>query len=201
VIVLHLFYRIVQADLHLAQLLTIPVFVWATIVYLIVAFCSDRVGKRVVFMVPAAVISIIGYSILLSVSVSNTPVLYFALFLVSPGVYIIVGLNVVWLLNSHAGYHKRATAIGMNQTIGNTAGIVVSLSHSAQLLHNTANMQTDVIFSLLFGRYRPVRSIPAKSTGATLSAIASRLPLSAWPSWAILPCSSGSAAKTKYASA
>jgi hypothetical protein len=56
--------------------------------------------------------------------------LYFSTFLIAPGVYIIVGLNVSWLLNSHAPYYKRATAIRMNQSIGNSAGVVVSCQNA-----------------------------------------------------------------------
>lgn len=37
-----------------------------------------------------------------------------------------LGLNYVWMLGSHAGYYKRATAVGINLTIGNSAGLVVS---------------------------------------------------------------------------
>lgn len=37
-----------------------------------------------------------------------------------------LGLNYVWMLGSHAGYYKRATAIGINMTVGNSAGLVVS---------------------------------------------------------------------------
>ncbi|CAM1511918.1 Fc.00g094310.m01.CDS01 [Cosmosporella sp. VM-42] len=55
----------------------------------------------------------------------ETGALYFSLFVIPPGIFIIVGLNCAWLLNSHAGYHKRAMAIGMNQSIGNSAGVVV----------------------------------------------------------------------------
>jgi hypothetical protein len=34
-----------------------------------------------------------------------------------------LGHNYVWMLNSHAGYHKRATAIGINTTVGNCAAL------------------------------------------------------------------------------
>jgi hypothetical protein len=40
-----------------------------------------------------------------------------------------LGLNYVWMLNSQAGYFKRATAIGINMTVGNCAGLVVSNPH------------------------------------------------------------------------
>jgi hypothetical protein len=37
-----------------------------------------------------------------------------------------LGLNYVWMLGSHAGYYKRATAIGINMTVGNCAGLVIA---------------------------------------------------------------------------
>lgn len=37
-----------------------------------------------------------------------------------------LGMNYIWMLNSHAGYYKRATAIGINMTMGNSAGLIVS---------------------------------------------------------------------------
>ena len=36
-----------------------------------------------------------------------------------------LGGNYVWMLGSHAGYYKRATAIGINMTVGNSAGLVI----------------------------------------------------------------------------
>lgn len=45
-----------------------------------------------------------------------------------------LGLNYVWMLNSHAGYVKRATAIGLNMTIGNCAGLVIG-----QIFKNTTS--------------------------------------------------------------
>lgn len=36
-----------------------------------------------------------------------------------------LGGNYVWMLNNHAGYYKRATAIGINMTVGNCAGLVI----------------------------------------------------------------------------
>jgi hypothetical protein len=45
-----------------------------------------------------------------------------------------LGLNYVWMLNSHAGYYKRATAIGINMTVGNCAGLVIG-----QIFKNTTS--------------------------------------------------------------
>jgi hypothetical protein len=107
------------------QLLTIPVYFGASSAYLIVSLFSDRTRKRYFFMLPAALVTAVGYAINVGVPMGQRGALYFSTFLIAPGIYIIVGLNATWLLNSHAGYYKRATAIGMNQSIGNSAGVVV----------------------------------------------------------------------------
>ncbi|KAH7412724.1 major facilitator superfamily domain-containing protein [Cadophora sp. MPI-SDFR-AT-0126] len=107
------------------QLLTIPVFFWAASAYVFVSFMSDRYKIRVAFMLPAGLITAIGYALQIGIPVHIRGALYFSTFLIAPGIYCILGLNATWLLNSHAGYYKRATAIGMNQSIGNCAGLVV----------------------------------------------------------------------------
>ncbi|KAK9419592.1 putative Alcohol acetyltransferase [Seiridium unicorne] len=68
------------------------------------------------------------------VSMELRGVLYLACFIIVPGVYCMLGLNYVWMLNSHAGYFKRATAIGVNMTVGNCAGLVIG-----QIFKNTTS--------------------------------------------------------------
>lgn len=113
-------------DTVTTQLLTIPVFIWASAAYLFVSWLSDRYQKRYFFMVPAVLLTAVGYAVNLGVPSHSRGALYFSTFLIAPGIYIIVGLNCTWLLNSHAGYYKRATAVGVNQALGNSAGVVVS---------------------------------------------------------------------------
>ena len=108
------------------QLLTVPVYIWASFVYITISFFSDRIQRRAVFMVPMALVTAAGYSMMLGVSMTSTGVLYFATFVTATGIYCVVGLNVTWVSNSNAGYYKRAAAIGLQQTIGNSAGIMVS---------------------------------------------------------------------------
>lgn len=75
-------------------------------------------------MIPAGLVTAVGYAIDLESNSRGT--LYCATFLIGPGIYIIAGINSTWVLNCPAGYYKRATAIGMNQSLGNCAGLVVS---------------------------------------------------------------------------
>ena len=76
-------------------------------------------------MVPLALITAVGYAMQLSVAVSSTSILYISTFITATDVYCVVSLNVTWIINNSAGYFKRATAIGLQQTIGNSAGIMV----------------------------------------------------------------------------
>lgn len=108
----------------MTQLLTVPVYIWASAVYLAVAYTSDKVNRRAVFMVPMALVTATGYALMLGVSMDSTAVMYFATFVTATGIYCVVGLNVTWVSNSNAGYFKRATAIGLQQTVGNSAGIM-----------------------------------------------------------------------------
>jgi MFS family permease len=110
-------------DTVTTQLLLIPVYFWAAGLYTAISWLSDKYRKRALFMVPAALVTAVGYAI--NVGSSTKGALYFSTFLIGPGIYIIVGINSTWVLNCHAGYYKRATAIGLNQSLGNCAGIVV----------------------------------------------------------------------------
>ncbi|KAK6062758.1 major facilitator superfamily transporter [Seiridium cupressi] len=121
-------------DSVLTQLLTVPIYFWAVSVYIAVSFWSDRVQQRAVFMISGALAVVVGYAMLCSVSMELRGVLYFACFIIVPGVYCMLGLNYVWMLNSHAGYFKRATAIGVNMTVGNCAGLVIG-----QIFKNTTS--------------------------------------------------------------
>lgn len=49
---------------------------------------------------------------------------YFATFLCAVAVYTGPGLNMTWLNVNVAPYHRRAAAVGIQQSLGNTAGIV-----------------------------------------------------------------------------
>lgn len=104
------------------QYLTIPVYIFGGICFLSLAFASDRLTLRSPFLLFSNVFGIIGYILLLTVS--SNAVKFFATFLCAIAVYNGPGLNVTWLNVNFAPHYRRATAIGMQQTMGNTAGIV-----------------------------------------------------------------------------
>ncbi|KAI2677803.1 hypothetical protein DTO012A7_3628 [Penicillium roqueforti] len=115
------------------QLLTVPVYIWASAFYLVIANLSDRVRMRAIFMVPLCLVTAIGYAMLLGVDVHKRGVLYFATYVCVTGIYAVVGLGVSWNANSHSGYYKRAMGVGLQQTIGNCAGLIAGQIYKSSI--------------------------------------------------------------------
>ncbi|KAK1763705.1 high-affinity nicotinic acid transporter [Phialemonium atrogriseum] len=105
-----------------AQYLTIPVFVWGTIVYFSVALLSDKLSTRFIPMMALAPFMVAGYAVLLAPVSSG--VHYFATFLVATGVYICAGINFSWLSSNSAPDGKRAASVGIQQSMAQVAGVV-----------------------------------------------------------------------------
>lgn len=106
-----------------ANYLTIPVYIFGGLSFLICAIFSDKLRIRGPFVMFANIFGIVGYILLLTVS-HNVGVRYFATFLAAVAVYNGPGLNLTWLNVNVAPHYRRATEIGFQQTMGNTAGIV-----------------------------------------------------------------------------
>lgn len=87
------------------------------------AWWADRITRFAPFILGANTVSIIGYILLLAVKTNNA-VRYFATYLCVVGCYLGPGINLAWLNVNVAPHHRRAAAVGLQQTIGNTAGIV-----------------------------------------------------------------------------
>lgn len=104
------------------QALTIPCYCLGALSYVVVARISDAQQKRGLYCAVFGIVSVIGYGILLSRS--STGVHYFACFLVAMGLYVVVGLPLAWLPSNAPRYGKRATASGLQLTIGNSSGIM-----------------------------------------------------------------------------
>ncbi|BFZ63714.1 hypothetical protein YB2330_004846 [Saitoella coloradoensis] len=105
-----------------AQLLTVPVYLFGSFTFIVVAIIADRTKKRFGILLVMSIVMIIGY--ILFLSVTKVGVLYFATFLIAAGVYIGPGLNLGWLNINVAGHYKRATAVGIQQSLGNLGGVV-----------------------------------------------------------------------------
>lgn len=105
-----------------AQYLTIPVYILGGACFLTFAFISDRLTLRSPFILFANIFGIVGYILILTPT--SHGVKFFGTFLCAIAVYNGPGLNLTWLNVNVAPHYRRAAAIGFQQTIGNTAGIV-----------------------------------------------------------------------------
>ncbi|KAH7325616.1 high-affinity nicotinic acid transporter [Stachybotrys elegans] len=113
-----------------AQLLTVPVYVWATIAYFILAFMSDRAGLRGPFILVACSFLVLGYIVMQATT--NLGARYASVFMLAVGVYSTTGMTIVWLNSNFAGHFKRSTALGIVFSIGNTSGVAVGQIFRAQ---------------------------------------------------------------------
>ncbi|KIX01073.1 uncharacterized protein Z518_10139 [Rhinocladiella mackenziei CBS 650.93] len=104
------------------QALTVPCYALGAITYLIVAHISDRFQKRGLAAVTFCMISIVGYIILITDVSSGAH--YFGCFMVAMGLYVAVGIPLAWLPSNQPRYGSRATATGLQLTIGNCSGIM-----------------------------------------------------------------------------
>ncbi|KAK5131207.1 hypothetical protein LTR08_001232 [Meristemomyces frigidus] len=114
-----------------SQLLTVPVYAAAAISYLIVGWLSDKTKLRSPFLLGCLTSCLIGY-IILAIPSSPVGARYFAVFMVAIGLYSTTSLNLVWAACNHAGYFKRAFAMGMIQLVGNSAGAAIGFIFTAQ---------------------------------------------------------------------
>ncbi|KAF7155645.1 hypothetical protein CNMCM5623_008187 [Aspergillus felis] len=104
------------------QALTIPCYALGALAYLAIAWLSDRLQRRALFVCIFSVISMVGYGILISDVSSGAH--YFGALLIALGLYVTVGLPLAWLPTTLPRYGKRTLATGMQLTFGNVSGVM-----------------------------------------------------------------------------
>lgn len=109
-----------------AQVMSIPIFLVATVLALCTAWLTDRLKHRFTFIVVGCTIATIGYSILLGMLEVPVGARYFALYLITGGGYIAQPVVIVWLSNNVSGHYKRGVSSAMQIGFGNLGGIVAS---------------------------------------------------------------------------
>ncbi|EJD40556.1 high-affinity nicotinic acid transporter, partial [Auricularia subglabra TFB-10046 SS5] len=95
---------------EVTQLLTVPPYIFATIMIVVFAHYSDKLKIRAPFILAGQLVSIVRH---------------FAIFLCC-AIYPTFPLTVAWLGNNVAGQYKRGVSMGAQIGIGNFAGIVAS---------------------------------------------------------------------------
>ncbi|KAI1310479.1 major facilitator superfamily domain-containing protein [Xylaria venustula] len=107
-----------------AQLLTVPIYVVAAILAVVVAYLSDRVGKRSPFILTCLCVIIVGY--ILCISTSTPGVVYAGVFIIAAGIYPGFAGNIAWLSNNLSGSYKRSAGMAIQIGAGNLGGAFAS---------------------------------------------------------------------------
>lgn len=106
------------------QLLSVPPYVLACIITIVVGFWSDKSGKRAIFNICCAPISMVGFTML--IATDNAPVQYAGAFLGAMGIYPAISLTIAWVANNIEGVYKRGIVLGFVIGWGNLNGVVSS---------------------------------------------------------------------------
>ena len=106
------------------QLLSVPPYVLAAILTVVVGFWSDRLNQRGIFNMCLAPIGMAGFVML--IASTNPIVQYIGTFLGAIGIYPSVSLTIAWVANNVEGVYKRGIVLGFVIGWGNLNGIVSS---------------------------------------------------------------------------
>ncbi|KAI6041660.1 MFS general substrate transporter [Pisolithus marmoratus] len=117
-------------DVPISQLLTVPVYVVATISMISVAHFSDTMKIRFPFIIAAEFVGLVGY--IIQITDASTGVKYFGTYLVVIGVHTGIPCTIGWqvilfaLANNLRGKYKRAAGMAIQIGMSNFGGIVAS---------------------------------------------------------------------------
>ncbi|KAJ7276379.1 MFS transporter [Mycena haematopus] len=107
-----------------AQLHTVPPYVPATVLTVVVAILSDRLKWRGPFILICLPFAIAGY--ILAIAASTNAQRYGAVFLIAAGVYPSGPAILSILPNNGSGYYKRATTTALQLAVANTGGFIAT---------------------------------------------------------------------------
>ncbi|KAG7094143.1 hypothetical protein E1B28_007755 [Marasmius oreades] len=107
-----------------ANLLTVPVYVFACIITCLVGFLADRYGRRGFFNIGFLCLGAAGYIIL--ISSKSAALSYFAVYLATCGIYPVIPNTIAWMSNNVEGSYKRSVSLAMLISFGNINGAVSS---------------------------------------------------------------------------
>ncbi|TCD70507.1 hypothetical protein EIP91_003268 [Steccherinum ochraceum] len=113
------------------QLLSVPPWACAFGLAMSIAFVSDYLQHRFVFILIPMAVSFTGFIILL-VTKNNTNLQYGALFLAASGTYAAMPVIVCWFTTNLAGHRRRAVATAWQIGFGNIGGIIAAFAFLAK---------------------------------------------------------------------
>ena len=104
------------------QLLSVPPWACGFATSLVVAYFSDRIRHRYLFIMGPLCIAVAGYAILLAIH-DNPHAQYAALFLTVSGAFMALPIAVCWYSMNIVGHTRRSIALGWQIGFGNAGGI------------------------------------------------------------------------------
>ncbi|KAG7445008.1 MFS general substrate transporter [Guyanagaster necrorhizus] len=115
-----------------ANLLTVPVYVWACIMTCIVGFLADRWGRRGYFnlLSPSVLYNLGAAGYIILIASRSAALSYFAVYLATCGIYPII--RDAWMSNNVEGSYKRSVSLAMVISFGNINGAVSSNVYRAK---------------------------------------------------------------------
>ncbi|KAK0453626.1 MFS transporter [Armillaria borealis] len=111
-----------------AQLHTVPPYVPAVVLTVVVAFLSDRLKLRGPFILIFLPMAIIGY--IVAITATTNTGRYAAVFLIAAGIYPCGPCLLSILPNNSSGHYKKATATAFQLAFANTGGFIATFSYT-----------------------------------------------------------------------
>ncbi|KAK3311933.1 major facilitator superfamily transporter [Apodospora peruviana] len=107
-----------------AQLMTVPIYITAAILAVVIAYISDKVGKRSPFVIGFLFLMIVGFS--MCISTENPRVVYGGVFIAACAIYPAFPGVITWLSNNLSGSYKRSAGMAIQIGVGNLGGAMAS---------------------------------------------------------------------------
>ncbi|KAI0200316.1 major facilitator superfamily domain-containing protein [Astrocystis sublimbata] len=150
-----------------AQLLTVPIYVTAAILAVLVAYFSDRVGKRSPFVIVCLLAILLGFILCIT---GGPGVVYAGVFIATAGIYSSFAGNIAWLSNNLAGGYKRSAGMAIQIGVGNLGGAFASnfyrqkdspryiLGHALELAFTSVGLIAAAVLLLSYNRINKKRA-------------------------------------------
>lgn len=107
--------------------MTVPPYVLACVTTISAGYLADRSRQRGVYMMGFCLVSIIGFSML--ISTHRPGVQYLGTFFAAAGIYPNVPMGVAWNGNNIGGSTKRGVGIAMHVGFGNLGGVIAAFAY------------------------------------------------------------------------